>query len=118
LNQTEKLRVDKWLWRASLFKTRIIAAKVVSTGQVRVNSQKVAKASYTVTVEDVLIFAQAKRIRVVEIRALGTMRGPRSEAQDLYLDRSPEEGTPSNVPSYDRKGRPSKKDRRAIERLR
>ena len=41
-----------------------------------------------VVIEDVLTFAQEKRIRVVEVKALGTRRGPASEAQELYIDRS------------------------------
>jgi ribosome-associated heat shock protein Hsp15 len=118
LDQAEKLRIDKWLWHARFFKTRTLASKVVSSGQMRVNSKKVTKPAYMVTIADVLTFAQEKRIRVVEIGALGTRRGPASEAQELYLDRSPQEEELPNVLSNDRKGRPSKKDRRAIDRLR
>ena len=118
MDQNEKLRVDKWLWQARFFKTRTLASKVVSSGQVRVNSKKVTKPSYMVSVEDVLTFAQEKRIRVVKIGALGSRRGPASEAQELYLDLSPQEEPIPNAPSYERKGRPSKKDRRAFDRLR
>jgi ribosome-associated heat shock protein Hsp15 len=118
LDQIQKLRVDKWLWQARLFKTRTLASKVVSSGQVRVNSKKVTKPSYMVTVKDVLNFAQEKRIRVVKIEVLGTRRGPATEAQELYLDMSPKEEPISNLLSYERMGRPSKKGRRSIDRLR
>ena len=118
LEQIEKLRVDKWLWQARFFKTRSLASKVVSSDHVRINSKKMTKPSYMVAAGDVLTFAQEKRIRVIEIRALGTRRGPASEAKKLYLDRSPEEEVPTNPTISGRKGRPSKKDRRAIERLR
>ena len=118
MDQSEKLRVDKWLWQARFFKTRSLASKVVSSGQVRINSKKVTKPSYLVAAEDVLTFAKENRIRVIEIRTLGKRRGPAVEAQELYLDRSPEQEVLANTPIYDRKGRPSKKDRRAINRLR
>ena len=47
-------RLDKWLWQARFFKTRTLAARVVTGGHVRVNSNKVGKASHGVTVGDVL----------------------------------------------------------------
>ena len=70
-----------------------------------------------VVIEDVLTFAQEKRIRVVEVKALGTRRGPASEAQELYIDRSSVEELFPKAPISDQKGRPSKKDRRAFYRL-
>ena len=88
MDQIKKLRVDKWLWQARFFKTRSIASRVISSGRLRVNSKKVIKPSFMVVIEDVLTFAQEKRIRVVEVKALGTRRGPASEAQELYIDRS------------------------------
>ena len=83
-----KLRVDKWLWQARFFKTRGLAAKQVASGQVRINGTRVTKPARTVGPGDVLTFAQSRRIRVVRLIAIGTRRGPASEAQalDAQLD--------------------------------
>lgn len=113
----ETLRIDKWLWHARFFKSRALAARVATGGHCRVNGVHVAKASFAVAVGDVLTFPQAGRVRVVEIVALGVRRGPAPEAQALYLDRSPT-APPREppAPGADRAGRPTKKDRRALER--
>lgn len=110
-----KLRVDKWLWYARFFKTRSLAAKVVSGGHVRVNGQKIAKASHTVAVGDVLTFPQAKDIRVVRIEALGERRGPAPEAQTLYFDMTERKEKVPPSPRFEGKGRPSKRDRRNLD---
>ena len=114
----EKLRVDKWLWHARLFKTRTLAAKVVAGGHLRVNSRKAEKPSTCVVVGDVLTFAQEKRIWVIKVVALGTRRGPSSEAKLLYEDLSSSPEHHVSAPKSDGKGRPTKKDRRAITHLR
>jgi ribosome-associated heat shock protein Hsp15 len=115
-----RIRLDKWLHFARFFKTRTLAAAQVTGGHVRVNSEKVAKASAAVGPGDVLTFAQGRRIRVIRIVETGTRRGPASEAQALYEDLSsplpPVE--PSVAPRDDGSGRPTKKDRREIDRLR
>ena len=115
--QNEKLRVDKWLWHARFFKTRSLAAKVVTGGHLRVNSRKMEKSSTCVVAGDVLTFTQEKRVRVIEVVAVGTRRGPASEAQLLYEDLSPDHGLDVSVPKLAGKGRPTKKDRRAIAHL-
>ena len=117
-----KLRLDKWLWQARFFKTRSVAAKQISSGHVRVNGTRAGKPAFTVTPGDVLTFLQARDIRVVEIVALGTRRGPAPEAQALYLDRTekpaPPETPQTTNPRYDGKGRPDKHQRRALLRSR
>ncbi len=117
-----KLRLDKWLWQARFCKTRTLAASLVSAGHVRVNGQKAGKPAHQVGEGDVLTFAQGKRIRVIRIVALGARRGPAPEAQGLYEDLSPEPPEPpqaaSGAPKYDGGGRPTKKDRRSLDRAR
>jgi ribosome-associated heat shock protein Hsp15 len=111
-----KLRLDKWLWQARFFKTRSLAARLISDGHVRLNGARVTKTAQAVAVGDVLTFAQARRIRVIQVAAIGTRRGPASEAQELYLDLSPPE---DRAETPDRVGaRPTKKDRRAVDALR
>ncbi|HKK97895.1 MAG TPA: RNA-binding S4 domain-containing protein [Marivita sp.] len=116
----QKLRVDKWLWHARFFKTRSLAAKVVSGGKLRVNGQPVSKPAYAISIEDVLTFPQAKDVRVIKVLALGERRGPAPEAQALYDDLAPlqpRESAPQ-APRFDGKGRPTKKDRRALQQTR
>ena len=111
----DTIRLDKWLWQARFFKTRTLATKQVSAGHVRVNGQKVAKAATSVGPGDTLTFPQGRQIRVVEIVDVGTRRGPAPEAQALYLDKSPPQETVRAAPSFEGKGRPTKKTRRALD---
>ena len=115
-----KSRLDKWLWQARFFKTRALAAKLVSGGHVRVNGEKVAKPAHGVAPGDVLTFPQARRVRVVRIAALGTRRGPAPEARALYDDLAPEATENADAargaPGHDGKGRPTKRARRKLDR--
>ncbi|MFL4470663.1 RNA-binding S4 domain-containing protein [Tateyamaria armeniaca] len=112
----DKLRLDKWLWFARFFKTRSLSAARVAAGDVRVNGARVTKPATTVASGDVLTFAIGDHVRIIEIVAIGTRRGPAPEAQALYNDMSPEPApreTPvSQNPRFEGKGRPTKRDRR------
>lgn len=115
----QKLRLDKWLWFARFFKTRSLAAARVATGDVRVNGERVTKRATTIGAGDVLTFAQGRVVRVVEVVAIGTRRGPAPEAQALYNDMTPpppppEDAVPVN-PKFEGKGRPTKRDRRQAD---
>ena len=120
---TAKLRLDKWLWHARFFKTRTLAARQISDGRVRLNGTRIQKPAQTVSPGDVLTFAQADEVRVIRVQALGTRRGPAPEAQELYEDIAEKPaadlGDAQNDalpnPGYEGKGRPSKKDRRALD---
>ncbi|WP_319532566.1 RNA-binding S4 domain-containing protein [uncultured Cohaesibacter sp.] len=113
-----KLRIDKWLWYARVAKTRSLAAKLVTSGQVRLNKEKVSAASQSVKVDDVLTISRANSVLVYRVLQLGHRRGPAPEAQLLYEDLSPapvkkdsvEAGSPIADPGH----RPSKRDRREI----
>ena len=106
------MRVDKWLWQARFFKTRSLAAKLVTGGHCRVNSVKIAKPSHAVLPGDILTFAQANTVRVIKIIAIGTRRGPAPEAQLLYDDQTPVQDKVPPAIKSEGKGRPTKKDRR------
>jgi ribosome-associated heat shock protein Hsp15 len=80
------LRLDKWLWQARFAKSRSLAAALIQSGHVRVNSIPVNRPGREVAPGDVLTFPQGRRIRVIRILALGQRRGPASEAQQLYTD--------------------------------
>ncbi len=110
----ESIRVDRWLWFARFFKTRGLATKLVQAGHVRGNSAKISKPSHIVGPDDTLTFLQAQTVRVVRIVEVGARRGPAAEAQTLYEDLTPVPDIAHNKPFAMRKGRPSKRDRRAI----
>ncbi|PYG27752.1 RNA-binding S4 domain-containing protein [Pelagimonas varians] len=116
----ERIRIDKWLWQARFFKTRSLSAKLVSGGHCRVNSMPVSKPAYGVSTGDVLTFSKEDDVRVIKVLALGTRRGPAVEAQTLYEDLAPPQPRerPPSAPKFDGGGRPSKRDRRALEQLR
>lgn len=110
-------RLDRWLWHARFFKTRSLAAKLCRAGKVRLNSNRVTKANTSVTPGDTLTFPQGDRIRVARVRALGVRRGPAAEARELYEDLTPPEDR-GNAPGSPRAGRrPTKRERRALDRL-
>jgi ribosome-associated heat shock protein Hsp15 len=119
-------RLDQWLWRARFFKTRTLASKFVSDGKVRVtrgeNTLRVLKPSHSIAPGDVLTFSRTEHLRIIQIDGLANRRGPAREAQMLYTDQSPPP-PPKNTraaAAFDREkgaGRPTKKDRRALESL-
>ena len=116
---SDKLRVDKWLWHARFFKTRTLAAVLVKSGNVRLNSVRIAKPAATVSAGDVLTFPKEDDIRVIQVDAIGTRRGPAPEAQTLYTDLEPpkprEKTFETPNPSFEGKGRPTGRDRRRLD---
>ncbi|GHG86937.1 hypothetical protein GCM10010961_14940 [Pseudodonghicola xiamenensis] len=110
-----KLRLDKWLVHARFCKTRSVAAALVTAGHVRVNGARAEKPSHAVAPGDVLTLVQPRVVRVIRVEALGLRRGPATEARTLYteLQETREESPPN--PAYEGKGRPSKRDRRALD---
>lgn len=91
----EKLRLDRWLWHARVFRSRALAAAQVEGGGVRLNGQPCRKPGRAVGPGDVLTVALgAGRVRILEVVAPGQRRGPAAEAATLYRDLSaPEAGT-------------------------
>ena len=112
----DKLRLDKWLWFSRFFKTRSLAAKKVVAGDIRVNGDRVTKRASLIQTGNVLTFVIGDQTRVIQIDALGSRRGPAPEAQELYTDLAPPEANRKNRrplnPSFEGKGRPTKRDRR------
>lgn len=82
----------------------------------RVNAVKVSKAATPVGPGDVLTFAKGERALVIEIVGIGVRRGPASEAQALYVDRSPPPA-PREAMEQRVGGRPTGKDRRMMDAL-
>lgn len=118
------LRVDKWLWAARFFKTRSLASDAVSGGKVRINGAT-TKPARDIKVGDKLEIANSETRWVVTVQALSDKRGPAPEARLLY------EETPKSIaareaerderkfiqdPAADLHGRPTKRDRRQMDR--
>jgi ribosome-associated heat shock protein Hsp15 len=119
---TPRLRIDKWIWHARVVKTRSLAAKLVQSGHVRLNGARTDQPSKPVKAGDVLTIALERTVRVLKVVGLGERRGPATEAQELFEDLSPppprrEEITEQPVAQREAgSGRPTKRDRRAIDR--
>ena len=119
------LRLDKWLWAARFFKTRSLAGKLISSGRLRIDGDIMSKPHRQARTGMVLTFPQANAVRVIRIKALAQYRRPAVEAVLLYDDLDPpklasETKTDTSKASMIRDpgtGRPTKKDRRAIDRL-
>jgi ribosome-associated heat shock protein Hsp15 len=117
------VRIDKWLWAARFFKTRSVAARACELGRIESNGHQ-AKAAREVRVGDSLRIKNDSGEFQVEVLALSEMRGPAAVAQTLY--RETEASIASRrklaeerkaMPNFEA-GRPSKRDRREIGRLR
>lgn len=114
----DRQRIDKWLWFARFAKTRTTAQKLVVSGRVRVNREKNQNAARPIKVGDVLTIALNSTVRVVRITALAIRRGPAVEAQRLYEDLTPPSPAESTSPARSGTGRPTKRDRRSLDRFR
>ena len=127
MNVTETMRLDKWLWCARFYKTRSLATEEIAKGRVTVNGQPAKPARY-LRCGDTVVLRQGPVARTVLVRALSGARGPAPVAQLLY------EETPESIAARERaaeqrrlapepaaalqEGRPTKRDRRNIDRAR
>lgn len=117
---TETIRLDKWLWQARFFKSRSLAAGVVTAGKVRVDGTLVSKPARAVGAGHTLTFVKERETKVIKIVACGTRRGPAPEAQALYEDLTPAKPAPkvgetvARNAEYEGKGRPTKRNRRNL----
>lgn len=123
----DEIRIDKWLWAARFFKTRGLAQAAIGEGKVLVAGARV-KLARPVRIGDEVRLRTGEIERTVRVLALSDVRGPAPVAQQLY------EETPESIrhrvqeqarralyaePARTiEQGRPTKRDRRRIERLR
>ena len=119
--------MDKWLWAARFFKTRSLAAEAIAAGKVEVNDERV-KPAKLIQLGDSVSVRLGPYLHLVIVRGLSERRGPATVAATLY------EETPGSVSAraklaeqlrmapaafvYEDKGRPTKRDRREIDRFR
>jgi len=120
------MRLDKWLWAARFYKTRGLARAAVEGGKVRIDGTRVKPAKEIAPGTRIEIGAGDSMVEVV-VAKLGERRGPAQEARQLY-DETPEsqvrrertvvENRIAPEPTSRLRGRPTKKDRRALDRFR
>ncbi|XNY99674.1 RNA-binding S4 domain-containing protein [Micrococcus luteus] len=114
------VRLDAWLWAIRMYKTRSAATAAVRGGHVRVNGEPV-KAAYTLAVGDTVRLRKDHRERILQVTGLISKRVGAPVARQQYVDHSPPP-VPREllaVPYRERgAGRPTKKERREINRLR
>ena len=123
-NNNEKFRIDKWLWAARFFKTRSLAAAAVECGKALVNGARI-KPAKSLAAGDILTIRLGPYQHVVEVLALSDRRGSAIEAQKLYREteesRLRREALATELKAQPEPtahaGRPTKRDRREIERL-
>lgn len=120
------VRLDKWLWAARFFKSRSLAARACELSRIECNGQA-SKAAREVRIGDRLQIKNDSGDFEVEIIALSEMRGSAAVAQKLYQEtvasrdlrsKLAEERKAIPSPEFLREGKPSKRDRRDLERFR
>lgn len=130
MSEISSMRLDKWLWAARFYKTRSLAVEQISKNRVTVNAAA-AKASREVRVGDTIALRQGNVPKTVKVLGLSAIRGPAPAAQQLYQETAdsvaerarlaeqqrlaPE---PASSIALQHDGRPSKRDRRNIDRTR
>lgn len=123
--EDNNVRLDKWLWAARFFKTRSMATDAIDRGRVRVEGEPV-KPSRNVKVNDKLVIDNGSDRWEVIVAAMSDKRGPAPVARTLYFETDESIAKRENdktarrlfpEPSLDIKGRPTKRDRRAMTRI-
>jgi ribosome-associated heat shock protein Hsp15 len=122
-----RVRVDQWLWAARFFKTRSLAADAVAAGKVALNGQRVKRAA-AVRPGDELRIRLGPYEHIIVVRGLGTRRGPAATAAGLYEETGASREARERLAwqlrhapapfTFEDKGRPTKRDRRRMDRER
>lgn len=114
-------RIDKWLWHARVVRTRTAAAALVEQGLVRLNGQRVSATSHGVKTGEVITVALDRTVRVMKVTGFAERRGDAASARLLYDDLTPMSPPgaprPASIERDPGSGRPTKQERRAIDRL-
>ncbi len=121
----DRVRLDKWLWAARFYKTRSLASEAIAGGKVQVNGER-AKRARPVQVGDEIRVRQGPYEYQMVVRLLSGRRGPAAIAAELYQERPESRAAREalalqlknlNTAFAPDRGRPTKRDRRDIERL-
>jgi ribosome-associated heat shock protein Hsp15 len=121
---TENVRLDKWLWAARFFKTRTLATEAVDKGKVKLAQERI-KPARTVKCGDLLQIDNGSTVWEVVVQALSDVRGSAEMAQKLYAEteqslaqrqQDAEQRKFFREPGLGIKGRPTKRDRRLLDK--
>jgi ribosome-associated heat shock protein Hsp15 len=122
-DDSDRLRLDKWLWAARFFKTRSLAADAISGGKVEVNGER-AKPAKALREGDEVRLRLGPYEHILIVRELSGRRGPATVAQTLYEETQASRDERARLATqlkmapaafvYEDKGRPTKKDRRDL----
>ncbi len=114
-------RIDKWLWHARVVRTRSAAAALVTSGRVRINAERCVTASRAVKAGDVVTIALDRTVRILKVQSFAERRGDADAGRLLYEDLTPPPPPRAEEPAGGARdpgtGRPTKQERRAIDRL-
>jgi ribosome-associated heat shock protein Hsp15 len=120
------MRLDKWLWAARFYKTRGLAQEAIAAGRVKLNGDRI-KAAHAVKPGDGLLIRIAEFEWSIVVRGLSEQRGPAPQARLLYeesaasraeREKRADQRRWGTEPSLQLKGRPTKRNRRLLEKLR
>jgi ribosome-associated heat shock protein Hsp15 len=114
-------RIDKWLWHARVVRTRTAAAALVDGGLVRLNGGRISANSQAVKTGDVVTVALDRTVRIMKVTGFAERRGDADAARLLFEDLTPISPVEAREPPVAERdagsGRPTKQERRAIDRL-
>ena len=116
----DRQRIDKWLWHARVVRTRSAAAALADAGLVRINGARIDTSSRPVRPGDVVTIALDRSVRILKVIGYAERRGSADIARALYEDLTPPPAAPQEPPAGARAegaGRPTKRERREIDRL-
>jgi ribosome-associated heat shock protein Hsp15 len=116
----DRQRIDKWLWHARVVRTRSAAAALAASGHVRVNGERVDAPSRAVRPDDVVTVALDRTVRVLRVLRFAERRGSADDARALWEDLAPAAGRQKAPQPGAREagaGRPTKRERREIEKF-
>ena len=117
----DRQRIDKWLWHARVVRTRSAAAELVTSGLVRLNRERITASSRLVRIDDVVTIALDRQVRILRVAGFAERRGDAEAGRALYADLTPlpevSDESPVTAARDPGSGRPTKRDRRAIDRL-
>jgi ribosome-associated heat shock protein Hsp15 len=116
----DRQRIDKWLWHARVVRTRSAAAALSGAGLVRINGARIDTSSRPVRPGDVVTIALDRNVRVLKVIGYAERRGSADIARTLYEDLTPPPAPPQEPQAGARDegaGRPTKRQRREIDRL-
>jgi ribosome-associated heat shock protein Hsp15 len=130
-NAVRDQRLDKWLWFARVTKSRTLAATLVLEGKIRVNGERVAKPAHTLKTGDAITIAMRQRVRILRVKGFAQRRGSAAIAAELFEDLSPAPvqvdragdatgtgfGAASDAQRVPGSGRPTKRERRELDRF-